>query len=105
MEVISKKIGISCLGPCWLSVVVSHPGTPVLNCFAYLLWAYFLTVFEFRCWAMLAKPYPVSGVTYMPKIPNLLHCMSKCAHEVLETIYEARLMSVFPIKIICFILL
>ena len=55
--------------------------------------------------AMLAKSYLVSGATYMPQIPNLLHCMSKCAHEVLETIFEAKLMSIFHIKIICFILL
>ena len=85
--------------------MVSHPRTPILNGFAYLLWAYFLTDSEFSCLAMLAKPYPVSGPTYMPQIPNLLHCMSKCAHEVLETISEAILMSVFHIKIICFVLL
>ena len=85
--------------------MVSHPKTPILNCFTHLLWAYFLTDSDFSCLAMLAKPYPVSGPTYMPHIPNLLHCMSKGAHEVLETISEATLMSVFHIKIICFVLL
>ena len=40
--------------------------------------------------------------TYLPLIPNQLHCMSKCAHEVLGTILEARLMPVFTYKINCF---
>ena len=76
-----RKMGIICLGPCWLSLVVSHPRTPILNGFAYSFWAYFLTDSEFSRLAVLAKPYPVSGPTYMPHIPNLLHCMSKCTHE------------------------
>ena len=83
--------------------MVSHPRTPILNGFTYLLWAYFLIDSEFSCLAMLAKAYPVSGPTYMPQIPSLLHCMSEGAHEVLETISEARLMSVFHTKIICFV--
>ena len=78
--------------------MVSHLRIPILNCFTYLLWAYLLTDSEFSCLAMLAKPYPVSGPTYLPQIPNQLHCMSKCAHEVLGTILEARLMPVFIIK-------
>ena len=94
---------IPCLGPCWLTLVVSHLRTPILNCFTYLLWAYFLTDSEFSCLAMLAKPYLVSGPTYMPQIPNLLHCMSKGAHEVLGTVSEARLMSIFQLIIICFV--
>ena len=28
--------------------MVSHPKTPILNCFNHLLWFYFLTVSEFR---------------------------------------------------------
>ena len=32
--------------------------TPIFNCFTYLLWAYLLTVSEYSCLAMLAKPYP-----------------------------------------------
>ena len=79
-------MGIACHGPCWLSLVVSLPRTPILDCFTSLLWAYFLTDSELSCLAMLTKPYPVSGPTYMPQMPNLLHCMSKGAHEVLETI-------------------
>ena len=86
-----------------VSLVVSHLRTPTLNRFSYLFCTYFLTGSEFSCLAMLAKPYPVSGPTYLPQNPNLLHCMSKVAHEVLGTVSEAKLMSVFIIKIICFV--
>ena len=55
--------------------MVAHLRTPILNCGTYLLWAYFLTVSEFSCLAMLAKPYLVSGATYLPQTPNQLHCM------------------------------
>ena len=34
-----------------LSLVVSHPKTPKLNCFYHLLWFYFLTVSEYSCLA------------------------------------------------------
>ena len=34
--------------------MVSHPKTPILNCFYHLLWFYVLTVSEFSC---LAKSY------------------------------------------------
>ena len=34
-----------------ISLVVSHPKTPILNCLYYLLWFYFLTVSEFSCLA------------------------------------------------------
>ena len=98
-------MGISCLLPCWLSLAVSHPRTPILNRFTYFLWAYFITDSEFSCLAMLAKPYAVSGRSYIPQIPSLLHCMSKGAHEVLETIPEASPLSGLDIKIICFVLL
>ena len=47
---------------------------------------------------MLAKPYPMRGPTYLPLIPNDIHCMSRCAHEVLGTILEARLMPVRTYK-------
>ena len=66
--------------------MVFHLKTPILNCFYYLLWFYVLTDSEFSCLAMLAKPYPVSGLTPMPQIPNQLHCIQKSAHEVLGTI-------------------
>ena len=39
-----------------LNLVVSHPKTPILNCFYHLLWFYFLTVSEFSC---LAKSFSV----------------------------------------------
>ena len=103
MEVHRKKICTSCLGPCRLDLVVPHLRTPILKCFYYLLWFYVLTDSEFSCLAKLAKPYPVSGPTPMPQIPNQLYCTPKGAHEVLETTSEARHMSVFIIKSICFI--
>ena len=31
--------------------MVSHPKTPILNCFYHLLWFYFWTVSEFSCLA------------------------------------------------------
>ena len=60
--------------------MVSHLKTPILNRFYHLLWFYFLTDSEFSCLAMLAKPYPVSGPTPLPHIPNQLHCVQKSAH-------------------------
>ena len=36
--------------------MVSHPKTPILNCFYHLLWSYFVTVSEFSC---LAKSFSV----------------------------------------------
>ena len=36
--------------------MVSHPKTPILNCFHHLLWFYVLTVSEFSC---LAKSFSV----------------------------------------------
>ena len=63
--------------------------TPILNGFYHLLWFYFLTVSEFSCLALLAKPYPVSGLTPLPQIPNQLHFIQKSAHEVLGAILVA----------------
>ena len=87
MEAYQNKIGTSCLGPFRSSLVVSHLRTPILKCFYYLLWFYFLTDSEFSCLAKLAKPYSVSGPTPMPQIPNQLHCNQKSAHEVLRSIF------------------
>ena len=67
--------------------MVSHLRTPILKCFYYLLWFYFLTDSEFSCLAKLAKPYPVCGPTSMPQIPNQLHYHQKSAHEVRRSIY------------------
>ena len=36
--------------------MVSHPKTPILNCFYHLLWFYVSTVSEFNC---LARPFSV----------------------------------------------
>ena len=71
--------------------MVSHPKTPILNCFYHLLCFYLLTVSEFSC---LAKSQSVSGLTPLPHIPNQLHFIKKSAHEVLEANWEARVMSV-----------
>ena len=67
--------------------------------FMYLMWTYFLPHSEFSCMAKLAKPYPVSGPAYMTQIPNLHHCVQNCVHEVLITIYWARLLSMFTLKL------
>ena len=78
--------------------MVHHLSSPIINCFYHLLSSYLLSDPESSCLAMLTKPYPVSGPTYLPQISNQLHCMSKGAHEVLGTISLARPMSVFIIK-------
>ena len=67
--------------------MVTHPKTPILNCFYHLLWFYVFTVSEFSC---LAKSYSVSGLTPLPDIPNQRHFTQKSAHEVLDAILEAR---------------
>ena len=72
--------------------MVSHPRTPILNCFYHSLWSYILTVSEFSC---LAKSESVSGLTPLPHIPNQLHFIQKGAHEVLDANLEARVRPVF----------
>ena len=72
--------------------MVSHPKTPILNCFYHLLWFYVLTVSEFSC---MAKSSSVSGLTPMPHIPNQHHHTQTSAHEVLDAILEARVNPVF----------
>ena len=66
--------------------MVPHLKTPILNCFYHFLWFYVLTESECSSLALLAKPYPVSGLTPMPPIPNPLHCIHKSAHGVLGAI-------------------
>ena len=66
--------------------MVPHLKTSILNCFYHLLWCYVLTDSELSCLAMLPKPYPVSGPTPLPQIPNQLHCIQMRAHEVLGII-------------------
>ena len=83
--------------------MASHLRTPILKCFYLLLWFYVVTDSEFSCLATLAKSYPVSDLTYLPQIPNQHHSIPKGAHDVLKTISEAKYMSVFHIKMICFI--
>ena len=63
------------------------------------MWSYFLSDSEFGCLAKLAKPYPVSGPTYLPQVPNQLHCFPNCALEVPINVYGAKLMLVFTIKL------
>ena len=50
------KQAFHALGLGGLSLVVSHPKTPILNCFYHLLWSYLVTVSEFSC---LAKSFSV----------------------------------------------
>ena len=55
--------------------MVCHLRTPILNCFYLLLCFYFLTDSECSCLVMLAKPYPVSGPTYVPGfLTNTIVC-------------------------------
>ena len=72
--------------------MVTHPKTPILNCFYHLLWFYCLTVSKYSC---LAKSYSVSGLTPLRHIPDQLHFFQKSAHEVLEANWKARVMPVF----------
>ena len=67
--------------------MVSHPKTPILNCYYHLMWLYVLTVSEFSC---SARSYSVSGLTPMPHIPNQHYFTQMSAHEVLDAIFEAR---------------
>ena len=67
--------------------MVSHPKTPILNCFYHLLWSYFVTVSEFSC---LAKSFSVWFLTSMPLSPNQHHFTQKSAHEVPNATSEAR---------------
>ena len=62
------------------------------------MWFCFLTNSEFSCLAQPAKPYPVSGSIYLPEVPNQLHCIQSCAHQVPIYVYWARLISAFTIK-------
>ena len=43
--------------------MVSHPKTPILNCFYHLLWFYVLTVSEFSSWPIHFLCWPD---TYAP---------------------------------------
>ena len=72
--------------------MVSHPKTPILNCFYHLLWFYFLTVSEFT---LLGQVIFCVGLTPMPHIPNQHHFTQKSAHEVLDAILEAGVSPVF----------
>ena len=69
--------------------MVPHLKNPILNWFYHLLWFYLLNDSEFSCLAMLAKPYPVSGLIPMPQSPNQLLLIQKSAHEVLGATLEA----------------
>ena len=82
--------------------MVPHLKAPILNGFYHLLWFYFVTVSEFNCLALLAKPYPVSGLAPLPQIPNQHHFIQKGAHEVRGAILVAWVLPVFT-KIIYFV--
>ena len=59
---------------------------PIINYFYHSFWFYVLSDSEFSCLAMLAKPYPVSGPTPLPQVPNKLHFIQRSAHEKLGAI-------------------
>ena len=80
------------------ALLVKPSGLPPQDPYTQLFFLLIVGLLRINRLAMLAKPYPVFGPTYMPQIPNLLHCMSKGAHEVLGTVLVARLMLVFTIK-------
>ena len=69
--------------------MVAVPKTPIFKLFYHFFWLYVLTVSEFSCLPMLAKPYPVSPLAHMPQNPNKLHFIQKSAHEVLDAKLEA----------------
>ena len=69
--------------------MVPHLRTPILNCLCHVFWFYLFTDSEFSCFAMLTKPYPVSGPTPMPQVPNLHHVIQQSAYEVLGATLEA----------------
>ena len=72
--------------------MVSHPKTPILKCFYYLLWFYVLTVSEFSC---LAKSFSVLALHLCPTFLTSTISPKKSAHEVPDAILEARVSPVF----------
>ena len=53
--------------------MVSHPKTPILNCFYHLLWSYFVTVSEFSC---------CNGTDPLLLICDILQCFFKITQIV-----------------------
>ena len=82
--------------------MVPDPKTPILNCFYHLLGHCVLSVSEFSCLAMLAKPYPASGLAHMPQIPNELHFSQTIAPESLMLIWRPESCQL-PLRIISYI--
>ena len=72
--------------------MVSHPKTPILNCFYHLLWSYFVTVSEFSFFCQVIF---CVVLTSMPLSPNQHHSTQKSAHEVPNAISESRVRSIF----------
>ena len=48
--------------------MLSHLRTPILNYIYHILWFYLLTDSELSSFAMLAKPYLVSGPNHLPQM-------------------------------------
>ena len=59
--------------------MVPHLKTPIPNVFYHVLLFYLLIGSEFSCLTLLAKPYPVFGLTPMPQIPNQLQFIQSSA--------------------------
>ena len=69
---------------CMPSVLVVTPSglppqDPCTQLFFLLIVGLLLTYSKISRFAMLAKPFPVSGPTYLPQIPKQVPCMSKGA--------------------------
>ena len=52
--------------------MVSHPKTPILNCFYHLLWFYFLTVSECSCLAEEDFLQKIESLNLDPRLKKLL---------------------------------
>ena len=87
-----NEIGISCLRPWRLSLVVPNPKDPYTQLFLPVIVVLLFNCFEFSC---LAKSFSVSGLTPWPQIPNQHDFIKTSAHEVLDGNLEARVRPVF----------
>ena len=72
--------------------MVSHPKTPILNCFYHLLWSYSVTVSEIQ---LLGQVIFCVVLTSVPHLPNQHHFTQKSAHEVPNATSEARVRPIF----------
>ena len=69
-----------------------------LSSLHYLLLSYAVTGSESSCLARVAKLYPVSGAIYLPRVPNQWPTQQNIAHQVLHTIFLAKMLPVFSLN-------